>query len=196
VNFLGHFWLDGGETNLRIGNFIADGVKGKRYLEYPKPIQNGILLHRFIDSYTDTNEHVLKGVRKLYTSAGKFAPVVSDILLDHVLAKHWVKFHAQPLEQFAEDSYRILRDNQQYFSVKTLLMLDFMENHNWLVNYAKPEGFKRSVLGLANRVSFPKNLESCVDYCINNIEEFVPNTFLFLENIRKESIRFKENLEQ
>jgi acyl carrier protein phosphodiesterase len=53
MNYLAHVYLSGSNKELAIGNFIADHVKGKAYLEYPEIIQNGILLHRKIDYFTD-----------------------------------------------------------------------------------------------------------------------------------------------
>ena len=52
LNFLAHIYLSGENDFLKIGNFIADTVRGKQYLEYPQAIQQGILLHRKIDSFT------------------------------------------------------------------------------------------------------------------------------------------------
>ena len=196
MNYLGHFWLDEADADLRIGNFIADTVKGKQYLNYPVPIQNGIKLHRFIDDYTDKNANVLRGVRRLYETAGKFAPVVSDILIDHVLAKHWAKYHHQNLSVYAQETYALLRVNQKHYPEKMKMLLDFMSHYNWLHNYAKPEGFKSAVINLGRRVNFPINLESCVNFCIEEIESFEPSIFLFLEQIKKDSRSFIKQVRQ
>ena len=53
MNYLAHVYLSGSDKDLIIGNFIADHVKGKAYLDYPETIQKGILLHRKIDDFTD-----------------------------------------------------------------------------------------------------------------------------------------------
>ena len=47
MNFLAHIYLSGeGDELLTIGNFIADTIRGKEYLQYPEAMQRGILLHR------------------------------------------------------------------------------------------------------------------------------------------------------
>ena len=42
MNFLAHIYLSGDNDHIKIGNFIADAVKGKKYKEYPLEIQKGI----------------------------------------------------------------------------------------------------------------------------------------------------------
>ena len=34
MNFLAHIYLSGEDQGITIGNFIADGIKGKKYLSY------------------------------------------------------------------------------------------------------------------------------------------------------------------
>ncbi len=46
MNFLAHVYLSGNDPHLALGNLIADRIKGKDYINYPIPIQKGILLHR------------------------------------------------------------------------------------------------------------------------------------------------------
>ena len=63
MNFLAHIYLSGNNDLVTIGNFIADGIKGKDYRSYPQDIQTGILLHRHIDTYTDAHKIVRKSFR-------------------------------------------------------------------------------------------------------------------------------------
>jgi len=58
MNYLAHVYLSGDNDLVTIGNFIADGIKGTQYKTYSKDIQIGILLHRHIDSYTDSHKTV------------------------------------------------------------------------------------------------------------------------------------------
>lgn len=52
MNYLAHLHLSNNDKNLIIGNYIADDVKGKAYLNFPLEIQKGIILHRKIDDFT------------------------------------------------------------------------------------------------------------------------------------------------
>ena len=55
MNFLAHLYLSGEDDEVKLGNFIGDYVKGSKYLEYAEKIKKGILLHRKIDSFTDSH---------------------------------------------------------------------------------------------------------------------------------------------
>ena len=83
MNYLAHFHLSNNDTNLIIGNYIADDVKGKAYLNYSQEIQRGILLHRRIDDYTDSHDIVLGSKDLIRHHQNKFTPVVMDVFYDY-----------------------------------------------------------------------------------------------------------------
>ena len=60
MNYLAHIYLSNEEEEITLGNFIADDIKGKKYIQFPLGIQQGILLHRAIDSFTDAHPIVKK----------------------------------------------------------------------------------------------------------------------------------------
>ncbi len=63
MNFLAHIYLSGDNDLMKIGNFMADGIHGKNLENFPLDIQKGIILHRFIDTFTDAHpifSHSLK----------------------------------------------------------------------------------------------------------------------------------------
>jgi acyl carrier protein phosphodiesterase len=54
MNYLAHAYLSFGIPEITLGNLISDFVKGKKKNDYPAAIQRGIMLHRAIDTFTDT----------------------------------------------------------------------------------------------------------------------------------------------
>ncbi len=42
MNYLAHLHLSGLNKDVMLGNFIADGIRGQRYLDYPTGVQKGI----------------------------------------------------------------------------------------------------------------------------------------------------------
>ena len=98
MNFLAHIYLSGDNEELKIGNFIADSVKGKQYLEYPPGIIDGIVLHRAIDTFTDTHPIVSRSVERLFERYGHYSRVIVDILYDHFLAANWKDYSDIPLK--------------------------------------------------------------------------------------------------
>ena len=83
MNFLAHIYLSGDDDELKIGNFIADSVKGKKFSQFPDQVQKGITLHRKIDSYTDSHPIVRESVLRLFPKYGHYSSVIVDILYDH-----------------------------------------------------------------------------------------------------------------
>ena len=55
MNYLAHLLLSGNDEDVIFGNFIGDAIKGKQYQDYSGSIQKGILLHRQIDTFTDSH---------------------------------------------------------------------------------------------------------------------------------------------
>ena len=111
MNYLAHLHLSNHDPMLTIGNMIADFIKRNQVEIYSPSVQRGIQLHRLIDSYTDQHPIVRKGTKRLRSTQGKYAPVVIDILYDHLLAKNWEKYSKIPLSKFAEQHYLLLKEN-------------------------------------------------------------------------------------
>jgi len=140
MNFLAHIYLSGDDDEITIGNFIADGIKGKRYLKYPPKIAKGILLHREIDSFTDSHPTVHKSTKRLHKNYSHYSGVIVDILYDHYLAKNWQKYSDQPLDEYVEEFYELLRNNFTILPARIQRMMPYMIADNWLLSYATVEG--------------------------------------------------------
>ena len=85
MNFLGHFYLSQSNPELVVGNFIADFVKGNKYIDYPDKIAEGIMMHRHIDYYTDHHPKVSKGRKRLFGTYRHYSEVIMDMYYDHFL---------------------------------------------------------------------------------------------------------------
>lgn len=69
MNYLAHIYLSGDDPLITMGNFMADGIKGKQYKTYLPQLQKGILLHRSIDSFTDSHPIVKQSTKRLHKNA-------------------------------------------------------------------------------------------------------------------------------
>ncbi|MEZ4874773.1 MAG: acyl carrier protein phosphodiesterase [Flavobacteriaceae bacterium] len=143
MNFLAHIYLSGTNEGVMIGNFIADGIKGKKYQAFPPSIQKGILLHRAIDSYTDAHPIVKQSTARLHKNYGHYSGVIVDILYDHFLAKNWKKYSDIPLEIYVDQFYHLLKENYELLPSRIQRMIPMMVADNWLVSYATVDGIAR-----------------------------------------------------
>ena len=140
MNFLAHIYLSGDDTEIKIGNFIADSVKGKQFIHYPKGIQKGIILHRAIDTFTDTHPTVRKSVRRLFPVYSHYSTVIIDILYDHFLAANWSDYSNIPLDVYVADFYTLLKENIDILPLPIRQFLPIMINQNWLLKYSTVQG--------------------------------------------------------
>ena len=168
MNFLAHIYLSGENDLITIGNFIADGIKGKDYKKYPRDVQTGILLHREIDTYTDTHDTVRQSTRRLHDKYGHYSGVIVDILYDHFLAKNWIKYSSIPLDLYVQLFYDSLETHYDLLPIKIKQMIPFMVTNNWLLSYASIDGISRVLDGMNRRT---KN-RSGMDQAINELEAF------------------------
>ena len=151
MNFLAHFYLSGSETELLVGNFLADFIRGNNYRHLPDSVQKGITLHRLIDSFTDSHESTKQVNALLRPHFGKYAPVVSDIFYDYCLANTWKIYSTISLQEFAQSVYDTLALKESLFEPKVARVVCRMSKENWLIHYASEYGIRQSLLGIERR---------------------------------------------
>jgi acyl carrier protein phosphodiesterase len=168
MNYLAHIYLSGENDLVTIGNFIADGIKGKDYKKFPKDIQIGILLHRNIDTYTDAHKTVRLSTKRLHEKYGHYSGVIVDILYDHFLAKNWSNYSDVPLEEYVDTFYDSLEKHYKFLPLRIHKLMPFMMADNWLLSYASIEGISKVLYGMNRRT---KN-RSGMDKAVIELEEF------------------------
>lgn len=193
MNFLAHIYLSGENDLVTIGNFIADGIKGKDYKKFPEDIQKGILLHRYIDTFTDAHETVRKSTKRLHEKYGHYSGVIVDILYDHFLAKNWDKYSTVSLENYVNLFYHSLETNYDLLPLRIKKMLPFMMTDNWLLSYASIDGISRVLDGMNRRT----NNRSGMNEAVQELEEFYKEfetefTAFFKELIHFSNLKLKE----
>ena len=167
MNFLAHIYLSFGDDEITIGNFIADSIPGNKIDHLPTRIQKGVLLHREIDTYTDS--HVIPKIssKRLHKNYSHYSRVIVDIFYDHFLAKNWKNYSDTPLKIYVENFYDLLEDNYPILPHGVKRMMPYMITDNWIYNYSKMEGIGRVLNGMNRRT---KN-KSKMNFAILDLEE-------------------------
>ncbi|MBP2833960.1 acyl carrier protein phosphodiesterase [Aquimarina sp. U1-2] len=168
MNFLAHIYLSGEDQQLQIGNFIADSVKGKKFLNYPERIAQGIILHRKIDAYTDSHNIVKQSIARLYPKYGRYSSVIVDILYDHFLAANWNQYSDTPLLKFSVNFYGLLNEHYELLPDRIQNFLPYMIRDNWLLSYASISGIGEVLSGMNRRT---KN-RSKMNLAVVELEQF------------------------
>jgi acyl carrier protein phosphodiesterase len=183
LNFLAHLYLSGKNEPLLVGNFIADHIRGYDWKKYPTEIQKGILLHRFIDEFTDHHQQVELTKLLLRNTFHKYTPVISDIYYDHFLAKHWFKFSKEPLPTFSSRVYSLLHQYETFLPEKTKRMLIYMEADNWLTHYATLDGMNQALSGMGRRARFENNMHEAGKFLSDHYDAIEKHFFEFFPEL-------------
>lgn len=168
MNFLAHIYLSGDNDLVKIGNFMADGIRGKQYENFPYEIQKGILLHRTIDTYTDAHPIFRQSTKRLHKNYHHYAGVIVDVFYDHFLAKNWNTYSPEKLEEYVERFYQSLHQNRDILTSRTQGLMPYMIQHNWLVSYQTVEGINRILTQMDSRT----NQQSKMRFATNELLEF------------------------
>jgi acyl carrier protein phosphodiesterase len=191
MNYLAHIYLSGEDEQLKIGNFIADSVKGKKYSFFSNRIQKGIILHRAIDTYTDSHPIVKKSVHRLFPNYSHYSTVIVDILYDHFLAANWKKYSPVTLEEYSLNFYDLLNLNYEFLPERVQHFLPYMIKDNWLLSYATVDGIGRILHQMDSRTKNKSNMKFAVKELEIYYSEFGKEFELFfdeLEGFTKEKI--------
>jgi acyl carrier protein phosphodiesterase len=135
VNFLTHLFLSSGAPELLVGNLMGDFVKGRLDGRFPPGIEQGVLLHREIDSFAAQNCHFLRSKWRLDQSFGLYRGVLVDLFYDHFLAAHWEDYADVPLSFFISDACRVLCEHKEFLPDKLQRIMPFMFT-DWLPSYS------------------------------------------------------------
>jgi acyl carrier protein phosphodiesterase len=184
MNFLAHIHLSGDNEWIKIGNFMADGVRGKQYENFPMDIQKGILLHRAIDTFTDAHPVFRQSTKKLHSRYHHYAGVIVDMYYDHFLAKNWSAYSEETLESYSDRFYQSLLDNPEVLTTKTQHLLPYMIQHNWLVNYQSINDLERILSQMDQRTKNQSLMRFATEELVANYEEFESDFTLFYKEVQ------------
>jgi acyl carrier protein phosphodiesterase len=187
MNFLAHIYLSGDNDLIKIGNLMADGIRGKHFESYPLEIQKGIILHRFIDTYTDAHLVFRKSTKRLHEKYHHYAGVIVDVFYDHFLAKNWNHYSDEKLELYVARFYQSLQDNYEVLSERTKGMMPYMINQNWLVSYQTTEGINKILTQMDSRTKNESKMRFATHELIEYYTDFEQEFTTFFEDLKEQS---------
>ncbi len=183
MNFLAHIYLSFGHEEISIGNFMADTIRGNKYQHLPQNIQKGVLLHRAIDTYTDSHLIPRISSKRLHANYSHYSRVIVDMYYDHFLAKNWENYSDVPLKVFVEDFYTLLHDNYEILSLGVQRMLPIMQSENWLYNYSNFEGMENVLNGMNRRTKNQSKMNLAIVDLKEHYAEFETEFTTFFEEL-------------
>lgn len=184
MNFLAHIFLSGNDSELTIGNFIADHVKGSDFKTYPPQVSKGIQLHRAIDTFTDHHPVFRQSKHRLHEVYGHYSGVLTDMFYDHFLASLWKNYHPKTLTDFAQEFYDLMQNTPIQIPDKTKRMMPHMIKGNWLCAYETVEGLTNILTQMDYRTDFNSGMKDGTVQLLNHYEEYRNEFEVFFEKMR------------
>lgn len=184
MNFLAHIYLSGDHDLIKIGNFMADGIRGKHFETFPLDVQKGIVLHRAIDTFTDAHPVFRQSTKKLHERYHHYAGVIVDVFYDHFLAKNWSQYSNENLEDYIQRFYQSLHDNKTILTERTIGLMPYMIQHNWLWNYRTVEGINQILTQMDSRTKNKSKMRFATEELQECYSEFEQEFTAFFEDLR------------
>ncbi len=185
MNYFAHAWLSFNQPEILVGNMISDFVKGKKRFDFSEGVQKGIMLHRNIDSFTDTHDTTREAKMFFKPAVGLYAGAFVDVVYDHFLATDINEFTDDTLLNFSSEVYDQLEEHQSILPEKFNRILPYMKRDNWLYNYKSMHGIERSFEGLIHRAKY-LNSSSLPFSCFKENYEALQNCYAaFSPDIKK-----------
>ncbi|MFB0909798.1 MAG: ACP phosphodiesterase [Flavobacterium sp.] len=184
MNFLAHIYLSGDNDLIKIGNFMADGIRGKQFKDYPVDVQKGIILHRAIDTFTDAHPVFRRSTKKLHSRYHHYAGVIVDVFYDHFLAKNWTTYSNENLSDYITAFYKSLSENTPILSEKTVKLMPYMIDQNWLLSYQTIEGINNILTQMDGRTKNKSKMRFATEELSELYIEFEEDFTDFFEDLR------------
>ncbi len=183
MNFLAHIYLSDDNDLIKIGNFMADGIHGKNFDNFPLDVKKGIILHRGIDSYTDAHPVFRQSTKHLHQNYHHYAGVIVDVFYDHFLAKNWKKYSDENLEVFVARFYQSLHENYEILTPRTQNLMPYMIEQNWLVSYQTIDGITKILTQMDQRTNNQSKMRFATQDLTELYTSFEEEFTLFFEDL-------------
>lgn len=150
MNYLAHSYLAFSDEQI-VGQFLEDVIPNRDRFSYPEKMQQGITLHREIDTFTDSHAEISEAKKIFSPLVRLYAGAFVDVSMDFFLAN---SLDDQDLKNHAEKVYLVLRKYQEFLPEKLIRMVNGMEKDQWLYNYKEEWGIQYSIQNVLNKAKY------------------------------------------
>ncbi len=184
MNWLAHLHLSQPDVEFRLGNVIADVIKGEARNSLAPGIQLGIACHHRIDNFTDAHDIFKHSRQCISISHRKFASILIDIFYDHFLSLHWLEYCATPLNDFIDEVYRSFDDYVPAHLPQAERFVRYMIDQDWLREYQTLDGIERTLTRVSHRLKRPGLLTPMVAELRDNYTDLDKDFCAFYPQLR------------
>jgi acyl carrier protein phosphodiesterase len=176
MNWLAHLYLSEPETEFRLGNLLADQVRGPDRTKMSPAFLRGVACHQTIDAFAESHPVVKRSRQRIGPEHRRFSGILVDVFYDHFLARNWGQFAPMPLEQFTHEAYAVFTPYIPMLPEEARITMERIIGHDWLTSYREIAGIE-DVLGrlsgrLSERMQRPVSLHLSVKDLQGHHDEF------------------------
>lgn len=193
MNWLAHLFLSEPNVESRLGNIIADIVKGSNRQNLNSHIHRGIKCHQCVDAFTDAHFIVHRSKQRINPNYRRFAGILVDVFYDHFLAKNWFIYTNVPLEQFTQEIYESFQAYPGKLPLEVTQILTRIATEDWLGSYRYVAGVETTLARISQRLSrrahsvilTPAVTELTAHYknLDNDFQEFFPELVGYVQSL-------------
>ena len=158
---------------LLAGGFLGDFVKGRVPVEMPFDLALGVRLHRRVDAYSNQHPDIRASCDRFPAELRRLAPILVDILCDHLLSRTWSEYHDQEIAQFTESNYAQVAEHADWLPDTGLEFLDYAREKDLFARYGDwsvAEGAMRSITRRLKRPELNPLLSATVPPLLEALE--------------------------
>ncbi len=174
MNWLAHVFLSPPDIEFRLGNLLADLVKGPDRAAMSPEFLAGVRRHQAIDAFTDTHPVVHRSRARIGSDFHHATGILVDVFYDHFLALDWDRYSHQPLDEFTASLYADIGAHPIRLPAQAQAAVERMLSDDRLGSYRRLDGIEASLrrvsLRLAERTGRDFGLERGVSELVANFE--------------------------
>lgn len=152
MNYVAHIHLAHLTETSLLGNFLGDFVKGNDLAHLPPAIEQGVRLHRAVDTFTDQHALVKKLKKSFPRDIRRMSGVVIDIYFDHLLCRDWPLYNDASLARVLSSFYRSLANTKLVLPGRFAQVKKGLLSYRWLHDYTQREAAHRAFYQIEKRL--------------------------------------------
>jgi acyl carrier protein phosphodiesterase len=188
MNWLAHALLSPADPEIRLGNLLADFIKGRDRQHVSERFASGLRLHSLIDRFTDSHPLVHRSIARLDGAFPLVGGILIDIFYDHLLARTWEQHHPESLDAFAQGVYADLTRYTVRLPDEASEAVAWMIREDRLGSYRRIEGIEIALRNVSRRLSARTgrvfHLEHALPALVERIDDYQADFDAFFPELR------------
>lgn len=171
MNWLAHVYLSEPDVEFRLGNLLADLVKGRDRAGMSARFLDGVRRHQAIDCFTDAHPVVHRSRARIGGQYRHLTGILVDVFYDHFLAAHWDRYSSEPLQQFTGRLYAEFRAHPLRLPALAQFALERMIADDRLGSYRRIAGIEETLARLSLRIQERTGRQLALENAVGELVE-------------------------